>query len=298
MGEEEENRMNADKIALITDSCADLSEQLAGNYPIYTIPYTLIFSDGAYRDGIDIFPNDVYRRQVKEMPKTSLPSGAVLSDTFQKVKEDGYNKAIAIMLSSGLSGCYQMTRLMAQEFEGLEIAVFDSMSGSLGQAAMIYTLGRWITEDNKTWQEILELAPRMIQNIYPFFSIDTLEYLQRGGRIGKVTAMAGTALGIKPILAFDRQTGELTSIHKVRGRVAAMRKLVQTAVSHIEPNKRYNIMWAHGGTPEEGQKIAEMLREAAPNFEQEFFGEIDCTLASYVGPHLLGAAVQVLDDDM
>ena len=77
-----------------------------------------------------------------------------------------------------------------------------------------------------------------------------------------------------------------------------MKKLVQVVVSKLEPNKRYNIMWAHGGTPEEGARIAEMLREAAPDFRQEFSGQIDCTLASYVGPRLIGAAVQVLDDDM
>ncbi|MDO5784081.1 MAG: DegV family protein [Eubacteriales bacterium] len=289
--------MSVDKIALITDSGADIRPEVAAQYPIYTVPYTITFSDGSYQDGVNIFPEDIYRKQVTEMPKTSLPSGAAIADTFQKIKDDGYDKAIAIMLSSGLSGCYQMTRLMAQECEALEIAVFDSMSGSLGQGTMILTIARWIQE-GRTWKQIIEMIPRMMKNIHPFFSVDTLEYLQRGGRIGKITAFAGTALGIKPILAFDGTTGELTSIHKVRGRAAAMRKLVQTAVSHINPNKRYNIMWAHGGTPEEGEKIAEMLRSAAPDFIEEFSGEIDCTLASYVGPHLLGAAVQVLDDDM
>ncbi len=289
--------MSADKIALITDSGADIRPEIAAQYPIYTIPYTITFSDGSYQDGVDIFPEEIYRRLTTEMPKTSLPSGAVIADTFQRIQDDGYNKAIAIMLSSGLSGCYQMTRLMAQEYEGLEIVVFDSMSGSLGQGTMILTIARWITE-GREWNQIMEMIPRMMKNIYPFFSVDTLEYLQRGGRIGKITAFAGTALGIKPILAFDGATGELTSIYKVRGRAAAMRKLVQTAVSHIDPDKRYNIMWAHGGAPEEGEKIAEMLRGAAPDFAEEFSGEIDCTLASYVGPHLLGAAVQVLDDDM
>lgn len=289
--------MQSDKIALITDSCADLSAEWAQRYPIYTVPYTITFSDGSFQDGVDIFADEVYRRQVTEMPKTSLPSGAVLADTFRKIQDDGYTHAIAIMLSSGLSGCYQMTHLMAQDCEGLEVAVFDSMSGSLGEGAMILTLARLI-EEGRSWEQLLALTPRIMKNTYPFFTVDTLEYLQRGGRIGKITALAGTALGIKPILAFDPVTGELTSIHKVRGRAAAMKKLVQTAVSHLEPGKRYNIMWAHGGTPEEGHKIAEMLRAAAPDFEGEFSGEIDCTLASYVGPHLLGAAVQVLDDDM
>lgn len=289
--------MRTDKIALLTDSCADIPVEVARKNHIYVVPFTITFEEGSYQDGVDIFPDDVYRRQPNEGIKTSLPSGAVIEDTLHQIKEDGYEKVIAIMLSSGLSGGYQIVRMLGEEAEDLEVAAFDSMSGSLGEGAMVLTVARWI-EEGRTWEEMLALIPRMMKNVHPYFSVDTLEYLKRGGRIGKITAMAGTALGIKPILAFDPETGELTSAHKVRGRQAAMKKLVQVVVSKLEPNKRYNIMWAHGGTPEEGARIAEMLREAAPNFQQEFSGEIDCTLASYVGPRLIGAAVQVLDDDM
>lgn len=289
--------MRTDKIALLTDSCADIPMEVARKNHIYVVPFTITFEEGSYQDGVDIFPDDVYRRQPNEGIKTSLPSGAVIEDTLHQIKEDGYEKVIAIMLSSGLSGGYQIVRMLGEEEEALEVAVFDSMSGSLGEGAMVLTVARWI-EEGRTWEEMLALIPRMMKNVHPYFSVDTLEYLKRGGRIGKITAMAGTALGIKPILAFDPETGELTSAHKVRGRQAAMKKLVQVAVSNLEPNKRYNIMWAHGGTPEEGAQIAEMLRKAAPDFQQEFSGEIDCTLASYVGPRLIGAAVQVLDDDM
>lgn len=289
--------MRTDKIALLTDSCADIPVEVARKNHIYVVPFTITFEEGSYQDGVDIFPDDVYRRQPNEGIKTSLPSGAVIEDTLHQIKEDGYEKVIAIMLSSGLSGGYQIVRMLGEEAEDLEVAAFDSMSGSLGEGAMVLTVARWI-EEGRTWEEMLALIPRMMKNVHPYFSVDTLEYLKRGGRIGKITAMAGTALGIKPILAFDPETGELTSAHKVRGRQAAMKKLVQVAVSNLEPNKRYNIMWAHGGTPEEGAQIAEMLREAAPDFRQEFSGQIDCTLASYVGPRLIGAAVQVLDDDM
>lgn len=289
--------MRTDKIALLTDSCADIPVEVARKNHIYVVPFTITFEEGSYQDGVDIFPDDVYRRQPNEVIKTSLPSGAVIEDTLHQIKEDGCEKVIAIMLSSGLSGGYQIVRMLGEEAEDLEVAAFDSMSGSLGEGAMVLTVARWI-EEGRTWEEMLALIPRMMKNVHPYFSVDTLEYLKRGGRIGKITAMAGTALGIKPILAFDPVSGELTSTHKVRGRQAAMKKLVQVAVSNLEPNKRYNIMWAHGGTPEEGAQIAEMLRKAAPDFQQEFSGQIDCTLASYVGPRLIGAAVQVLDDDM
>lgn len=201
--------MRTDKIALLTDSCADIPVEVARKNHIYVVPFTITFEEGSYQDGVDIFPDDVYRRQPNEVIKTSLPSGAVIEDTLHKIKEDGYEKVIAIMLSSGLSGGYQIVRMLGEEEEALEVAVFDSMSGSLGEGAMVLTVARWI-EEGRTWETMLACIPRMMKQVYPYFSVDTLEYLKRGGRIGKITAMAGTALGIKPILAFDPVSGELT----------------------------------------------------------------------------------------
>lgn len=285
-----------DKIAIITDSCADLRKEALEGKPIFVLPFILNFSDGIYYDGVTIQPDEVYRRLPQEMPKTSLPSGEEFTTIMDKVHEAGYTKAVAILLSSGLSGSFQMLRLMAQERDDLEVFAYDSLTGSLGEAAIVLTLCKQI-EKGLTWEEIKEITPRICENTTVFFSVDTLEYLKKGGRIGKITAMAGTALHIKPILSFA-ENGQLQSVAKVRGRAAAIKKLVQMAVDCIQPGKRYNIMWAHGGCPEEGQQVAEMLREAAPDFVDEYYGEIDCTLASYVGPNLLGAAVQVLDDDM
>ncbi|MGN1014007.1 MAG: DegV family protein [Butyricicoccus sp.] len=285
-----------DKIAIITDSCADLRPECIEGKPIFVIPFILNFSDGIYYDGVTIQPDEVYRRLPQEMPKTSLPSGEEFNEVMDRVHAAGYNKAVAILLSSGLSGSFQMLRLMAQEREDLEIFAYDSLTGSLGEAAIVLTLCRLI-EEGRSWEEIKEITPRVCNNTTVFFSVDTLEYLKKGGRIGKITAMAGTALNIKPILSFA-ENGQLESVAKVRGRAAAMKKVVELAVSCIQPGKRYNIMWAHGGCPEEGRKVAGMLREAAPDFVEEFWGVIDCTLGSYTGPKLLGAAVQVLDDDM
>lgn len=285
-----------DRIAIITDSCADLRKEELEGRPIFTIPFILNFSDGIYYDGVTIQPDEVYERLPKEMPKTSLPSGEEFNEVMDRVRDAGYNKAIAILLSSGLSGSFQMLRLMAAEREDLEVFACDSLTGSLGEAAIVLTLCRLI-EEGRSWEELKELTPRVCKNTTVFFSVNTLEYLKKGGRIGKITAMAGTALNIKPILSFA-ENGQLVSVAKVRGRSAAINKLVDMASSLIQPGKRYNIMWAHGGCPEEGQKVAEKLRTAAPDFEYEFYGEIDCTLGSYVGPKLLGAALQVLDDDM
>ena len=116
----------------------------------------------------------------------------------------------------------------------------------------------------------------------------------KGGLIGKVTAMAGTMLQIKPIITFAPD-GQLQSVAKVRGRHQVMRKLVDMAVDRCGEHKRYNLAVAHGGAPEEMKTVRQMLTEALPNSDHLWDGEIDGTLSVYIGDGVLGAAVQVLD---
>lgn len=150
------------------------------------------------------------------------------------------------MLSSGLSGTYNLARILAGECaeQGYAMKVFDSVSGALGQGMTVLQLAEDI-KNGMDWEELTERrAPQLIANTYPFFSVDTLEYLVKGGRIGKVTAMAGTMLQIKPIITFAPD-GQLQSVAKVRGRHQVMRKLVDMAVDRCGEHKRYNL----GGGP-------------------------------------------------
>ena len=127
--------------------------------------------------------------------------------------------------------------------------------------------------------------------------MDTLEYLQKGGRIGKVTATAGMLLQIKPILTFA-EDGQLTSAAKVRGRNQVIDKLVDLAVKACGNHQRYNLAVANGGAPEGMALVREKLTAALPNYDHLWEGEIDGTLSVYIGDGVLGAAVQILDDEM
>ena len=273
-----------DKIAIITDSCADLRPELVQDNPIFVLPFIVNFSDGIYYDGVTIQPDEVYRRLPEEMPKTSLPSGDEFAAVMDKVRDAGYNKAIAILLSSGLSGSFQMLRLMASEREDLEIFACDSLTGSLGEAAIVMTLCRLIKE-GRSWEELKELTPRIRDNTTVFFSVDTLEYLKKGGRIGLITAMAGTALNIKPILSFA-EDGQLQSVAKVRGRASAIKKLVAMAKDCIQPGKRYNIMWAHGGCPEDAKELETAIRKAH-GASAALITDIGPVIGSHAGPGTL-----------
>ena len=282
---------NPEKIALLTDSTADLPAPMREGKPIYVVPLKIRCEDGEYSDGVDITAEGVHRG---ELPRTSLPEGGVVSDTLDQIRADGYERVIAVMLSSGLSGTYNMVRLQAGQRDDLEIAVFDSRSGSLGIGVTMLQLAEDLRA-GASWRELThKRVPQLIKNTFPFFSVDTLEYLQRGGRIGKVTAMAGTMLQIKPLITFAAD-GQLQSIAKVRGRKQVMDKLIDLVVKACGNHKKYNLAVANGGAPEEMAVLKEKLKAALPYYDHIWDGELDGTLSVYIGDGVLGTCVQVLD---
>lgn len=290
--------MSPQKIALLTDSCADLTPQLAKENHIYTIPLRIRCTDGEYRDGVDIFPKDIYRRlHAGELPQTSLPLGEDIEKIFREIADEGYDGILAVVLSGGLSGTYNLVRLISEEFSErlhIQIKVYNSLSGSLGEGLTLLQLARDI-KNGMGWDELTEeRVPRLIANTHPFFTVDTLEYLQKGGRIGKITATAGAVLNIKPIITFSKD-GQLESIAKVRGQKRLIDKLVSMVVQECGEHKKYNLAIANGGAPEEMLLLREKLTAALPEYDNIFEGEIDGTLSVYIGDGVLGAAVQILD---
>ena len=284
------------KIALLTDSCADLSPELLKENSIYVVPLRILCEDGEYLDGVDIYNTDIYARlRAGELPKTSLPSMEELAKVIREIAEAGYDGVIAVMLSGGLSGTHNLARIIAEECgEQLEMRTYDSRSASLGQGLTLLQLAEDIRQ-GMSWEELTERrVPQLIDASHAFFSVDTLEYLLKGGRIGRVTATAGTLLQIKPILGFA-EDGQLQSVAKVRGRNQMLDKLVDLAVKACGDHKRYNLAVANGGAPEDMEKVREKLMTALPDYDHIWEGEIDSTLSVYIGDGIVGAAVQVLD---
>lgn len=288
--------MNKQKIAVLTDSCADIPRSEIEKYDIYVVPLKLMFSDGEFADGVEITPTEVYERLREEIPKTTLPSGDWVENAFARIRAAGYTRVITLNFSSGLSGTYNMVRLMGEQQKGLEVVSFDTMSGSLGTGMTVLQVARWIA-DGWAWEALLQAIPILIANTHVYFCINTLEYLQKGGRIGKTAAIAGTLLQIKPVMGFTPE-GELTDVAKVRGRKAAIEKMVQMLAEKVPQGARYNLAVAHGDTWDELVEIRDAMQKALPDFEDCAVGDIDCTLAAYVGPKLIGAAVQVLPEEI
>ena len=272
--------MTPQKIALLTDSCADLSPELAKENHIFVVPLRILCADGEYLDGVNIRGSDIYARlRAGELPQTSLPAAEEIVKLLARIYEEGYDGVIAVMLSGGLSGTYNLLRLVAEECRGkLEVRAFDSVSGSLGLGMTVLQLAEDI-QNGMGWEELTERrAPQLIAGTHPFFSVDTLEYLQKGGRIGKVTATAGMLLQIKPLLTFA-EDGQLTSVAKVRGRNQVVDKLVDLTVKACGGHKRYNLAVANGGAPEGMELVRRKLTAALPDYDHIWEGEIDGTLS-------------------
>lgn len=286
---------NPEKIAILLDSCADLSSRQIKGKPIYLTPLRILCGNREYLDGENIDNEDVYRRQAKgELPHTSLPSPERVVTALDRMRKDGYEKVIALPLSSGLSGTYNMVKLECAEREDLETAVFDTKSASLG----ISLVALQIVEDiqaGMSWQTLVEeRVPYLLENTTPYFSVDTLEFLQKGGRIGKVTAVAGTLLNIKPILGFA-EDGQLTSVAKVRGSKAIYAKFLELIRGHLGESKCFNLAVANGGNPEGMAELKTLVTQTFPGYNTLLESKMDATLATYVGKGMLGVAVQVLD---
>lgn len=284
--------MNKQKIAILTDSCSDLPQDLANEKDINILPLKIIYAEGEYSDGVSITAHDVYSRMPEEIPRTSLPGFDALEAVLTKIRNEGYEKVIAICLSSGLSGTYNMVRLACEAVEDLEIAVFDSLSGSIGHGSTALQTARYI-EQGKSFEEIKDLVANLIASTKVFFSVDTLEYLQKGGRIGKISGVVGTMLQIKPIISFS-EDGQLLSLAKIRGRARSMEEIALKIRALVPENKPYTIGIASGECPEDLAAMKSLLADVISGATHYVEGEIDATLATHVGPHLIGVGVQLL----
>mgnify|MGYP000096385941 CR=1 FL=1 len=170
----------------------------------------------------------------------------------------------------------------------------DMSTGSLGQGLTLLQLAEDIRA-GMDWEELTQRrVPQLLENTHAFFSVDTLEYLQKGGRIGRVTATAGALLKIKPILTFT-EDGQLQSVAKVRGRGQVMDKLVELTAKACGDHRCFNLAVANGGDPEGMERLREKLQAELPGCQHIWAGEIDSTLSVYIGDGVLGAAVQMLD---
>ena len=286
------------KIAILTDSCADVPEEYVFKYHIYTVPMLITCKDGEYKDRITIHAQEVSERlKSGELPKTSTPLGGDIEGMLNYLKKKGYEKVLVLVLSGSFSSTVQAVRLIAEDVD-IEVYVIDSLSASIGNGALVIQAAKW-RDEGMDFKTLCQKVEALRQDTHVFFSIDTLEYLMKGGRIGKATAIAGAALNIKPILSFD-EIGEIYTPAKVRGSKMVTKKLIgiveELAARPEYTGKHYNLIVADGGAPKERDTLEEKLIAVFPDYNEIYRANIGAALSTYLGDGLLGAGIQFLPD--
>ncbi|MFD3158468.1 DegV family protein [Haloimpatiens sp. FM7330] len=272
------------KIALITDSLSDVKKEIVDKYNIKILPLKIIYKNKEYQDKVDITPQEVYDKMSEEVPTTSLPSMEEINSLFNNLEKEGYTHAIAISVSSALSGTYNAIKLISDEFSKIKTHVFDSKLISMGEGSIVEKCAELIN-NGETFEKIITLLPKIKNTVHLYYIVDTLEYLKKGGRIGKVSGTIGQLLNIKPIISVG-EDGKYYTHTKVRGKKQAINKLLDLTQDILNKCKcKAYIM--HGGAPDECKKMFEKFSKL-PNITSIDTGEISPAAGVHTGPGLLG----------
>jgi DegV family protein with EDD domain len=273
------------KVALITDSACDLPQEIIQEHSIRVLPLKIIYGDHEYSDRVDIQPEEVYSKMPQKIPTTSMPCLGEIKHLFEEIKEQGFEKVLAIHLSSGLSGTFETVKMWAQEVKGMHIEVFDSKVLGIALGMQVWAAAKDIAS-GLDFQKIMDNVRELRSKVRIYFVLETLDYLRKGGRIGRVEAALGSLLQIKPIISCDAE-GEYYTVCKARGRANSIEKLIHL-VEEAAAKGPIKLAIAHGGAYEEAMKVKERLRHL-PNVKEIIFGQISPALGVHTGPGLIGA---------
>lgn len=273
------------RVRIVTDSTADLPRDLVEEYQITVVPLKVIFSgEEALRDGVDILPEEFFRRQLekREMSSTSQPTPAEFATVYSELAAGGHS-IISIHISSVMSGTVQSARMAREMLPEADIEVVDSKLVSMGLGLVVLEAARAAAE-GKSREEILGLVEKNLAQTKVYFVIDTLEYLARGGRIGKAQAFLGTILNIKPLLYL--KDGTIHPYEKVRGKARAIERLVQV-VEETAGGQKIKCSIVHGANPDDmeqlRQKIISRLNCGVP-----VVSKLGAVVGTHTGPGVVG----------
>lgn len=277
------------KIALITDSTCGLPKEYVDKYNVKVVSLKILYKDREYIDGVTITPEEVYSRLEEELPTTSMPSVQDVKSLYSELESEGYTHAIVLPVSSGLSGTINSFRLASEDFSNINTFIFDTKILSMAVGLIVLEVGKMI-EENKDFDYICNRIPKIRENLWMYFTVDTLEYLIKGGRIGKVTGSIGQLLNLKPIITMD-ENGAYTNHSKVRGSKQAFNKLSSLATSILDKG-RGKVIVMTGTMHEEANKLKETL-EKHINTTFMYKGTITPAVGIHSGPRLLAVAVML-----
>jgi DegV family protein with EDD domain len=273
------------RIAVVTDSTADISEELAEAHDIHVVPLNVHFEDEVLKDYVEIASEDFFRRLPEEavIPRTSQPSPGEFLGVFHDLRDEGYDGVVSVHLSRELSGTIQSAEVARDMCEGIEVQVVDTFLASWGVAWCAVEAAK-AAQAGASLDEVASAAADCASGMHLYFVVDTLEYLERNGRIGRAAAFLGTLLRFKPVLTFE--DGVVTPVERIRGRSRVLARLVEIFDENAEGDSN-TVTVIHGAAEERAEKLVGMLSEK-PRIGAAQVGEVGPVIGCHSGPGLVG----------
>ncbi len=276
------------KIKIICESMSDLPDNLQQEYDVELLPINIVFDGKEYKSGVDISTNDFYKmiRNSKSMPTTSQITYANFKEIFEGyLKED--NIVLYMSGSSAASGTYQSATLAKNDIESDDIYVFDTFSISIGGGILVQKAAEMVKQGHDI-DYVINKLEEYKNKVHVFFSVDTLDYLQKGGRISSTKATIGTLLNIKPILNIE--DGLVKQKGQVRGTKKIMPALIENIKSVVDGDfSNKDVYVGYGDDLSIKDELVEKVKkELSPRNVYTF--QIGSCVASHSGPNVFGIA--------
>ena len=276
-------------VKLVTDSTCDLPPEVAERWGITVIPCNVHFDAEVFKDGVDITPDEFYQRlaSTERLPTTAQPSVNDFLQVYRKLCADG-DDVVSIHVSAKLSGTLnsaeQACSALGEDGHGGSVDIIDSGLASVGLGLAVLEAAGMVGSGSSA-DRVVQGVRDALPSISCFFALDTLEYLQRGGRIGRASAFLGSLLSVKPILTI--REGEAHPVERPRTRDKARRRLVEM-VRGLAPLERMAIV--HSTAPDEAESLKNDLADLAPA-DRVVVARFGPVVGTYLGPGAVGVGV-------
>lgn len=280
------------KTAIVMDSTGYLTPDLLGKYDIKVVPLNVMIGSESFSEN-ELSIEKFFLKLGQGTSTTSQPSVGAFLQIYQSLIAAGYKEVVSIHLSQKISGTITAARMACKLLPDVSIQVFDSGSSALGLGLLAWAAAEW-ADDGLDALAIINDLSKLKERTGLYFIVDTLEYLQRGGRIGGAAALFGTLLKIKPILYFN-PSGEIDVFEKVRTKGRAWQRVFKELERAHSLGGSYRIAVMHVELPEEANDIAKRLKGKYPNDEIRVF-EAGPVIATHVGPGASGLSFYPLID--
>jgi DegV family protein with EDD domain len=279
-------KLTLENTAIVLDSTADFPEAPSRFPNMRVVPLYVRFGDESFRDYVDMGPAEFYKRlQVApELPTTSQPTPADFLATYAELAPH-YERILSLQISSTLSGTFGSAETAAEELGGGRVRVIDTNTVSASIALLAFAVLRRL-ERGTSDEEIDEVVARYKLQHHLLFTVNTLEYLAKGGRIGRAAALAGNLLNVKPILTIT--AGEVVPLKRVRGNAKAFAEFETMFQDTSVDSPRLKVGIAHAAAPERMRALEDMVRHVRPEAQIEIATELGAVLGTHAGPGTVG----------